>query len=81
MDRLIVLEAGRIVEQGTHAELLRLGGLYERLWRHQSGGFLAPDVVATETATGPPDEPPAEEMRLQAKPEPSTEDAPVATRA
>ena len=41
MDRLIVLEAGRIVEQGTHAELLRLGGHYEKLWRHQSGGFLA----------------------------------------
>ncbi|TMG74428.1 MAG: ABC transporter ATP-binding protein [Betaproteobacteria bacterium] len=44
MDRLIVLEAGRIVEQGTHAELLRLGGHYEKLWRHQSGGFIANDV-------------------------------------
>jgi len=41
MDRLIVLEAGRIVEEGTHAELLALGGHYEKLWRHQSGGFLA----------------------------------------
>ena len=41
MDRLIVLEQGRIVEQGTHDELLRLGGHYEKLWRHQSGGFLA----------------------------------------
>ena len=40
MDRLIVLDAGRIVEQGTHDELLRLGGHYEKLWRHQSGGFL-----------------------------------------
>jgi ATP-binding cassette subfamily B multidrug efflux pump len=40
MDRLVVLEAGRIVETGTHAELLRLGGHYEKLWRHQSGGFL-----------------------------------------
>jgi ATP-binding cassette subfamily B multidrug efflux pump len=40
MDRLIVLEAGRIVEQGTHDELLRLGGHYDKLWRHQSGGFL-----------------------------------------
>jgi ATP-binding cassette, subfamily B, multidrug efflux pump len=41
MDRLIVLEAGRIVEQGTHEDLLALGGHYEKLWRHQSGGFLA----------------------------------------
>ncbi len=43
MDRLIVLEQGRIVEMGTHAELLRLNGHYEKLWRHQSGGFLAED--------------------------------------
>src|SRR5438552_8901116 len=48
MDRLIVLDAGRIVEQGTHAELLRLGGHYERLWRHQSGGFLANDPLPGE---------------------------------
>jgi ATP-binding cassette subfamily B multidrug efflux pump len=39
MDRLIVLDAGRIVESGSHAELLRLDGLYARLWRRQSGGF------------------------------------------
>jgi ATP-binding cassette, subfamily B, multidrug efflux pump len=44
MDRLIVLEAGRIVESGTHEELLRLGGHYEKLWRHQSGGFLAGEM-------------------------------------
>jgi len=81
MDRLIVLEAGRIVEQGRHDELLASRGLYERLWRHQSGGFLAPDVVATETATEPLDEPPADELRPESKPEPSTDDAPVATRA
>jgi ATP-binding cassette, subfamily B, multidrug efflux pump len=41
MDRLIVLERGRIVESGTHDALLRLGGLYEKLWRHQSGGVVA----------------------------------------
>ena len=40
MDRLIVLEQGAVVESGTHEELLRLGGHYEKLWRHQSGGFL-----------------------------------------
>jgi ATP-binding cassette subfamily B multidrug efflux pump len=48
MDRLVVLEHGRIVEQGTHAELLRLGGHYEKLWRHQSGGFIANELGAAE---------------------------------
>ena len=41
MDRLIVLDQGRIVEQGDHRTLLANGGLYARLWAHQSGGFLA----------------------------------------
>ncbi len=40
MDRLVVMDQGRIVEQGTHAELLALNGIYARLWEHQSGGFL-----------------------------------------
>ena len=41
MDRLVIMDEGRIVEQGTHAELLRRGGLYAELWARQSGGFLA----------------------------------------
>jgi ATP-binding cassette subfamily B multidrug efflux pump len=40
MDRLIMLEAGRVVEQGTHAELLAHGGAYARAWNRQSGGFV-----------------------------------------
>jgi ATP-binding cassette subfamily B multidrug efflux pump len=40
MDRLIVMDKGRIVEQGSHRELLAAGGIYARLWEHQSGGFL-----------------------------------------
>ncbi|KAF1048791.1 ABC transporter ATP-binding protein [Xylophilus sp.] len=40
MDRLVVMDAGRIAEEGTHQELLARGGLYARLWAHQSGGFL-----------------------------------------
>ncbi|NDH29541.1 MAG: ATP-binding cassette domain-containing protein, partial [Betaproteobacteria bacterium] len=43
MDRLIVMDAGRIVEEGSHQTLLAKNGLYARLWAHQSGGFLAVD--------------------------------------
>ena len=46
MDRLIVMDDGRVVEEGTHQELLERGGLYSRLWVHQSGGFLASSPVA-----------------------------------
>ncbi len=45
MDRLIVLEQGRIVERGSHGELLALGGHYAKLWSHQSGGFLVEDLA------------------------------------
>ncbi|NIE77532.1 ABC transporter ATP-binding protein [Pantoea sp. Ap-967] len=43
MDRLIVMDEGRIIEQGTHSELLEKNGTYARLWQHQSGGFLGED--------------------------------------
>jgi len=48
MDRLVVLEKGQIVEEGTHAELLSRGGHYAALWERQSGGFL--DVKADAAA-------------------------------
>ena len=40
MDRLVVLDQGKIVEQGTHSELVNAGGIYAKLWSHQTGGFL-----------------------------------------
>ena len=43
LDRLVVMDQGRIVEQGTHRELLAQGGVYAGLWAHQSGGFLGED--------------------------------------
>jgi ATP-binding cassette subfamily B multidrug efflux pump len=44
MDRLIVMDKGRIVEEGDHRSLLAKGGLYARLWQHQSGGFLGDEA-------------------------------------
>jgi ATP-binding cassette subfamily B protein len=40
MDRLVILERGRIAEQGSHDALLAVDGIYSALWTHQSGGFL-----------------------------------------
>ena len=82
MDRLIVLDQGRIVEQGTHDELLRAGGHYAMLWRHQSGGFLPHDAVATDTAEEPPAEDGApDELRSAEAPEPLVNDEPPPARA
>jgi ATP-binding cassette subfamily B multidrug efflux pump len=50
MDRLIVMDKGRIVEEGDHRALLAQGGLYARLWAHQSGGFLGEDDADDERA-------------------------------
>ena len=46
MDRIVVMDAGRIVEQGSHSDLLALGGLYARFWNRQSGGFIRTDEAA-----------------------------------
>jgi ATP-binding cassette subfamily B protein len=46
MDQLVVLDRGRIIEQGTHHELLAAKGAYAKLWQHQSGGFLTDESVA-----------------------------------
>jgi ATP-binding cassette, subfamily B, multidrug efflux pump len=45
MDRIVVLDQGRVVEDGTHGELLAKGGIYARLWNRQSGGFLGDEVT------------------------------------
>lgn len=45
MDRLVIMDQGRIIEQGSHGELLKRGGLYANLWRRQSGGFLAKEAA------------------------------------
>jgi ATP-binding cassette, subfamily B, multidrug efflux pump len=77
MDRLIVLEQGRIVEQGSHAELLAIGGHYAALWRHQSGGFLN-EEVSDEALL---EDGPVDDMRTSERPEPDVDAEPPAVKA
>ncbi len=51
MDRLVVMDKGKIVETGTHAELIAHGGLYARLWKRQTGGFAAAEDEAATAVT------------------------------
>ncbi|UUM32005.1 ABC transporter ATP-binding protein [Vibrio japonicus] len=50
MDRLIVLDKGEIVEQGTHQELVKSGGIYAQLWAHQTGGFIGDEENTQQIA-------------------------------
>ena len=50
MDRLVIMDQGKIVEQGSHDMLLQSGGLYCELWQRQSGGFLAQDNQDNDSA-------------------------------
>jgi ATP-binding cassette, subfamily B, multidrug efflux pump len=50
MDRLVVLDRGRIVETGTHAALLARGGTYARMWQRQSGGFITDPAIGSMDA-------------------------------
>lgn len=50
MDRLIVIDEGKVVEQGSHQELIQQGGIYAQLWAHQTGGFIAEDLSSDNKA-------------------------------
>lgn len=71
MDRLIIMDQGRIVEEGSHDQLIGAGGLYAQLWARQSGGFLAPDekAKAVEVTTPQADTPRKSPTATIVKPE------------
>jgi ATP-binding cassette subfamily B multidrug efflux pump len=84
MDRLIVLDDGRIVDEGTHDELLRRDGHYAVLWRHQSGGFLPhdmpagdPQVAVADDVASVLEDGPLDDMRAAEQPEPNVNDEPI----
>ncbi|WP_434723721.1 ABC transporter ATP-binding protein [Mesorhizobium sp. RIZ17] len=60
MDRLVVMDKGRIIEEGSHEELVAKGGLYAQLWQRQSGGFLLDEAPAEVDAKAPESEMAAE---------------------
>ena len=74
-----MLEQGRIVEQGTHDELLRLNGQYAMLWKHQSGGFLPKDMPQEDPLVI--EDAPLDEMRAAEQPEPNINDEPMPARS
>ena len=64
MDRLVIMDEGQIVEQGTHEELRAKGGLYAELWERQSGGFLLPEAIGLPSLPEPPPDRPIDQAQL-----------------
>jgi ATP-binding cassette subfamily B protein len=67
LDRILVFDEGRIVEDGSHAQLLARGGVYQRLWSRQAGGFLPDESDATPDEVAEPTECPDSGVELTAQ--------------